>query len=130
MFILDLIICLQSSDGKKVCTYKTLPILESYKMTSVQWQCCILCTKAQVVIFWVLFHDAVTFWDFIALAIWMGEYVTLVEQYTQGTSEELNLSQCHSVHHMGWPWIEPETQWQEASDRPPQPCHGISSCKI
>jgi len=34
MFILDLIIHLQSSDGEKVCTYKTLSILESYKMTS------------------------------------------------------------------------------------------------
>jgi len=34
MFILDLIIHLQSSDGHKVHTYKTLPILESYKMTS------------------------------------------------------------------------------------------------
>jgi len=34
MFILDLLIHLQSSDGEKVSTYKTLSILKSYKMTS------------------------------------------------------------------------------------------------
>jgi len=34
MFILDLIIHLLSSDGEKVRTYKTLSVLESYKMTS------------------------------------------------------------------------------------------------
>jgi hypothetical protein len=34
MFILDLIIHLQSSDGQKVGTHKTLSILDSYKMTT------------------------------------------------------------------------------------------------